>query len=142
MDDKKKARTIKLKESKVGDKVICACPKCKRLWDHSVHSILKNQIDEVKCEKCADIHRYADPLIRKKVSRKRPVKISPRELWEKKMAVVATAKKIPYTFSGFFKENDLIDHNTFGLGFVTRLLTEDKIQVLFQDGEKVLVARR
>ncbi len=68
--------------------------------------------------------------------------MSPEQAWEKVMDTVASEKKIPYTFSGNFKVNDLIDHTTFGLGVVTQLLAEDKIQVIFKDGEKLLVARR
>jgi hypothetical protein len=74
--------------------------------------------------------------------RKRSKKPSPEEIWGKMMELVSSQKKIPYTFSGNFKENDLIDHFTFGLGVVTQLLPGDKIQVVFKDGEKILVARR
>ena len=58
------------------------------------------------------------------------------------MNTVANNKKIPYSLSGRFKVNDLINHSTFGLGVVTNLITDEKIQVIFKDGEKLLVAGR
>ncbi len=75
-------------------------------------------------------------------TRKRSKKASPEEIWGKMIELASSQKKIPYTFSGNFKENDLIDHSTFGLGVVIQLLPGDKIQVVFKDGEKILIAGR
>ncbi len=80
--------------------------------------------------------------VKNEPARKRSKKTSPEAVCGKMIEIASSQKKIPYAFSGNFKENDLIDHFTFGLGVVTQLLPGDKIQVVFKDGEKILVARR
>ncbi len=125
----------------VGGEVPSLCMRCKKATEHIIISMLPDRIAKVQCKTCGGHHRYRNPATPLRSSRK-PVKASPQEVWEKVMGFVASEKKIPYTFSGHFKVNDLIDHTTFGLGVVTHLLPEDKIQVIFKDGEKILISGR
>jgi late competence protein required for DNA uptake (superfamily II DNA/RNA helicase) len=125
----------------VGNEINSLCTRCKKPQIHIIISIVKEKVSKVQCRNCGGFHRYRDPEAPLKTPRKRS-KISAEDLWEKKMTLVSAQQKIPYTFSGNFMVNDLIDHSTFGLGVVTHLLSEDKIQVIFKDGEKILVARR
>ncbi len=130
------------KKKAVGDEVASLCTKCKRPQTHLISSMVQDRIGRVQCKICGGLHRYRNPDTPPKSPRKRPVRISPEEGWEKMIHHVAAQEKIPYTFSGHFKVHDLIDHATFGLGVVTHLLYGDKIQVVFKEGEKILVARR
>jgi hypothetical protein len=41
-----------------------------------------------------------------------------------------------------FREDDVIDHKSFGIGVVARVLSDQKIEVVFQTGTKVLVHER
>jgi hypothetical protein len=77
-----------------------------------------------------------------KPPRKRTIKVSHEETWGKLVNQAEARKKIPYALSGSFKENDLIDHAIFGLGVVTHLLDNNKIQVSFKEGEKLLISKR
>jgi hypothetical protein len=77
-----------------------------------------------------------------KPPRKRTIKVPHEETWGKLVNQAEARKKIPYTLSGSFKENDLIDHTIFGLGVVTHLLDNNKIQVSFKEGEKLLISKR
>ena len=126
----------------VGGEISCVCTKCKQSLAHTIAVRVGDRITKVLCRTCGSLHRYINPHTPLTIPRKRPKKVSPEEVWGKMIDFVSSQKKIPYTFSGNFKENDLIDHTTFGLGVVTNLLIGDKIQVMFKEGEKILVARR
>ena len=126
----------------VGSDINSMCTKCKQSQGHVITSIVKDRIAQVQCRFCGSLHRYRNPDAPLKPPRKRPVSISPEEAWEKIMKRVASQKEIPYTFSGDFKVDDLINHFTFGLGVVTQILPDRKIQVIFKDSDKTLVARR
>ncbi|MGH7273572.1 MAG: hypothetical protein ACREIQ_03820 [Nitrospiria bacterium] len=126
----------------VGGEIISMCTKCKQSLAHTIAVRVGDRIAKVLCRTCGTLHRYINPHALLTAPRKRSKKVTPEEVWGKMVDLVSTQKKIPYTFSGNFKENDLIDHTTFGLGVVTNLLSGDKIQVIFKEGEKILVARR
>jgi len=126
----------------VGVDITSICMKCRQPQVHVITAMLQDRITKVQCRTCGSLHRYRNPDAPIRPPRKRPVKVSPEEMWAKTLNLVPSQEKIPYTFSGDFKVNDLIDHATFGLGVVTHLLSGDKIQVIFKDGEKILIARR
>jgi len=44
----------------------------------------------------------------------------------------------PYSIAGAFSLNDKIDHPKFGLGFVTRMMAPNKMEVLFEWGPRIL----
>jgi hypothetical protein len=48
---------------------------------------------------------------------------------------------VPYSMSGSFKEDDVIDHTTFGIGFVESV-SYQKMEVAFSGGPRVLVCNR
>lgn len=130
------------KELIVGGEIESLCTRCKKPTLHIITSLVKNRAGKVQCRTCGGVHRYRNPDAPLRKARKRSSQPPPEEVWGKMINLVGNQKKIPYTFSGVFKVNDLIDHNTFGLGVVTSLPTDDKIQVIFKDGEKVLIANR
>ena len=130
------------KKKEVGGEATSICMRCKKATVHIIISKVEDRIARVQCRTCGGLHRYRDPDAPLKPVRKRFGKVSPEEVWGKMVNLATPQKKIPYTFSGHFKVNDLIDHNAFGLGVVTQLLSGDKIQGVFKDGEKILVARR
>ena len=41
--------------------------------------------------------------------------------------------------SGSFKASDVIDHKSFGIGFVSKAILPNKIEVLFRQGSKLLI---
>jgi len=48
---------------------------------------------------------------------------------------------VPYTMQGSYKADDVIDHKTFGKGFVTEV-SYQKMEVTFVDGPRILVCDR
>ncbi len=127
----------------VGHELLAVCAQCKETKTHSITGIVRGRVARVRCKGCNGSHPFvAPPKTAQRKARRRPGKASPEAVWEKMVTLAASRKRIPYTLSGVFKENDLIDHNTFGLGVVTHLLSGKKIQVVFKDGQKILVSGR
>ena len=48
------------------------------------------------------------------------------------------AQAIAYQMDGTYRTKALVKHSLFGLGLVTRLAGPHKIEVLFEDGKKLL----
>ena len=137
-----KTETIKkeaLKKAEVGQEILSVCTKCKIETEHTIASKVGEKIGKVRCKICGSNHRYLKPGTKRVVTRRAP-KLTPEESWNLCMQNASTKKKtVAYTLSGAYRLSDVIDHSRFGLGVVTLLYTNDKIQVTFKEGEKLLV---
>ena len=58
--------------------------------------------------------------------------------WQEAMIRRGGETPLPYSMSASFEKHTLIDHPVFGKGEVLHLLPPDKMEVLFQEGVKVL----
>lgn len=124
----------------VGTEIISLCTKCKVETEHTIASKVGEKIGKVRCKACGSTHRYLKAGSALPVpSTRKSSRLSPEETWNRCMQNVSAKKKTVYTLSGTYKLNDLIDHRHFGLGVVTLLLSNDKIQATFKEGEKKLV---
>ena len=61
-----------------------------------------------------------------------------REEWESLRPDMERERAIPYSMTGKFRLNNLVEHPVFGLGVVKRVIVPSKIEVLFEDGKKLL----
>ena len=59
--------------------------------------------------------------------------------WEEALAGRDIAGAKDYAISGEYEERDVLNHKTFGMGVVVKVLAEGKMQVRFKDGSKLLV---
>ena len=128
-----------IKKDEVGGEVVSLCTKCKTATGHNITSKVGEKIAKVRCRECGSTHRYLNPNAPRRSSRRKTTKLTAEEVWNLCVQGVSSKKKLSYTLSGTFKQNDLIDHSHFGLGVVTHVLASDKIQVTFRDGEKTLI---
>lgn len=62
-----------------------------------------------------------------------------QEAWELLNEKVETKIRKPYSLKEQYEENMVIEHPTFGVGFVNQILSETKIEIIFKDGVKRLV---
>ena len=63
----------------------------------------------------------------------------PKTPWELALEGKDLANARPYSMETRFAAHEIICHAVFGIGVVTALLAENKIEVLFQNGYKVLI---
>jgi formylmethanofuran dehydrogenase subunit B len=130
----------------VAENVITMCTKCEMEVDHVV--VAHNTggiVERVKCHTCGSEHKYRPEKKRatKKTSKK---SISTQEVdlpktFEKLAHKFKEKKPLSYSMSGSFKNDDVIDHKTFGMGIVISASC-DKMEVAFSDGPRTLVCNR
>ncbi len=130
----------------VAQNVITMCSKCEMELNHVV--VAHNEegfVEKVKCFTCGTEHRYRPD--KKRTTRKTSKKtISTQEVdftktFEKLAAMIKEKEALPYSMSGSFKSDDVIDHKTFGMGIVISA-SNDKMDVVFSDGPRILVCNR
>ncbi len=118
----------------VGGDIQAYCGKCKSVAPHIIVAMKGTRAAKTECKTCSSVHAY----------RKNPpdTKAKKRSQYEDAMDGRDTSKAIPYRFSRKFSEQDLIKHKSFGIGLVTRLLTDKKMEVMFEDSTKLLIFDR
>lgn len=130
----------------VGKEIRATCTTCKKPQLHVMTAITGKRIDSVQCTVCKKSHRYRNPAGTSAASKRRRQEVAevipPEVEWKKLMAAAASKKTIPYSFDKQYQLNDLISHETFGLGVVSKLPTADKARVVFKEGELLLICNR
>jgi len=146
-----KINTIKLKDKNMtnnyatGGHIEAWCTKCKLELGHTIVAMVDNIPKKVKCNTCNGQHNY-----RTKPSEKSGTKAKPRTRKTKSKEAtyeeyisrltggdLSHAKK--YSIKGNFEKDEVIDHLTFGIGVVLSKIQNNKIEILFKDGPKLLI---
>jgi hypothetical protein len=129
----------------VGEDVIAYCTKCKKDLDHVIVALVKEKVKKVLCKTCEKEHVYKAPkgdkapAKKKTAARAKKKKASPVEEWEMAMEQAKDATVKPYALDGSFGEGEKVDHSTFGQGLVIRLISPNKMEVIFEEGSKFMI---
>ena len=137
--------------SLIGKDIEAYCTKCKLLLDHIILVERDNAVSRVKCKTCGSEHNYrsAAPSPKKPSLSPHP----PREKkgksaqsntflaqWESKKNELKPNNPIKiYRTQDTFRFKDVIQHHVFGLGFVERIISDTRMDVLFSDSIKRMV---
>jgi hypothetical protein len=126
-----------------GEIVSAYCKVCKAVVEHGIVTVKAKKPLRVQCRTCEDAHpfRASKPAPRKKAASKTKA-LSAEDNYESLMLGRDSSQAEKYAFSHEFADRDLVDHSTFGLGLVTRVLADQKIEVLFSGGPRLLVHNR
>lgn len=134
--------------SKVGGEVDSFCSKCELVLAHTVIAMVGPKPVKVKCNTCHGEHRYRPAPGAVAEGGSVAARKAARPVREKKVEVsfeelLAARKKpaVPYSVKRTFTVDDVLDHPTFGRGFVTAVRT-DKVEVTFRGDVKVLIHGR
>ncbi|HUH04440.1 MAG TPA: hypothetical protein VML75_20735, partial [Kofleriaceae bacterium] len=135
----------------VGGEIEAYCPssRCKADTTHTIISMYEDEVRRVQCVVCGDVHAYrkprgeaydepAPPPPRKRTLTSKPT-------WEDAMSQVTDkdlASCRPYSIRDSYEELDIVSHPTFDVGFVTDLLPDNKVEVTFKEGPRILVHNR
>jgi len=130
----------------VAQNVFTMCTKCEMELNHVVVAQnARGTVERVKCLTCGTEHKYRSD---KKKAPKRTAKKSTlvrkvdfTKVFEDLAEKFKDKQALPYSMSGSFKKDDVIDHKTFGVGIVTNV-SSDKMEVAFHDGPRALVCNR
>lgn len=131
------------KAHSAGGNIDSWCTKCKLMLAHTIIAMVDNSPKKVKCNTCNSKHNFREkPVGAKKVKPSgRNVKSKEAHYSEYKIRMegcdISKTKK--YSIRGDFMENDIIDHSTFGIGIIKKVVQNDRIEVLFMENNKLLI---
>jgi hypothetical protein len=133
--------------TKVGGEVDAFCTKCELTLAHTVHAVMGNRPVKIECNTCHGVHRYRDPAGRP-TARQAPTgsrAARPRAQvvpFDALLAEKRVADARPYAAARRYAVDDVVDHPSFGRGFVSAVRDGGKIEVTFRSDVKVLVHGR
>ena len=133
--------------NKVAKDVVAYCVNCKMDLAHTVVIMEGETVKRVLCNTCNKEHIYRAPKGEKPpTNKKKPVRkkrakklVAPDVLWDMAMVSVQDLPSNLYTFDGLFESGEKIDHKTFGLGLITKLIQPNKMEVIFKEGTKIMI---
>jgi hypothetical protein len=141
------------KKLSAGDIVEARCTKCRAVLNHRIVAMVESRIVRVECNTCGGIHNYHAPgesnkpqagraVVRKVESSPRKterasVAAEPAE-WQTLYNSLDRSRALSYDMNGRYTANDTIEHPVFGFGIVRQVIRPNKMEVLFQQGKKVL----
>ncbi len=136
-----------------GNEIESHCGRCKKDTTHVVHEIDKGKVKKVRCTICKAKHAYRKPKTASKKkdtaeketkpkTRKRRKKATPPDPWKKAMENREEEETRPYSFEEVFEPGEIIEHDAFGKGVVLQTISENKMEVVFQDGIKIMIYNR
>ncbi len=132
---------------KVGGEVDSFCTKCEMTLAHTVIAMVGGRPVKVECNTCHGVHRFRGDAPGASASRspsrpgtarparERPITMSFDEVLRGKN--LASARR--YSPRTSYQLDDVIEHPTFGLGWVSGVRDAGKVEVTFRSDVKVLV---
>lgn len=127
-----------------GDFVESRCTKCREVTGHTIIAMTGEVPAKVECNSCGGQHKFRPvkpPAPAKKAAPGRKTvssKAAEKNEWQTLAEQMDPAKATVYSMTESFKPKALISHPVFGLGVVQRIAGSQKIEVLFEDGKKIL----
>ena len=142
------------KKLSAGDFVDARCTRCRMVTNHTIVAMVEDQVVRVQCNTCNGVHNYHRPTpARAPASAGKTGKAAasagkPRRAsagpsaeqleWQAACRDADSARAARYEMGGSYRVDELIAHPVFGLGVVKALSKPNKMEVLFEQGKKVL----
>lgn len=129
-------------------KVECkACGSVHKYWGGGEAAAPKKQSPSMRVVKAGQTREAAKELgapkaakvTRPPVTSRQKVALQKTEsAWQEAMVRLSALSPQPYSMKTAFQQDDFVDHPVFGRGVVIGVMRPDKMEVLFQEGVKVL----
>ena len=124
--------------AKVGGEVDAFCTRCQLLLAHTVIAMVGTVPVKVECNTCRNVHRFRGASTTVKRASVRTTRSGPTLSFDQMLATHSTQPR-QYASSGLFATGDVVDHSTFGRGFVSDVKAPGKVEVTFRTGVKTLI---
>jgi len=112
---------------------------------HTVHAVVEGRPVKVECNTCHGVHRYRYPpgrtLPRSPAGGAARTARAPVVAFDELLAARTGAPR-PYSPKLTFAVDDVVDHPTFGRGFVSAVRDGGKVEITFRSDVKLLVHGR
>ncbi len=128
------------------------CSRCKLDLAHVIIAVSAGTPVRVVCKTCRSEHAFRKPKrkttgVTKRATAKKAASTAPQgplstEAYHQMLSGRDLARSRRYTIRETFEVDDIVDHKKFGIGLVTKMLGDQKIEVTFREGAKVLVHDR
>jgi len=145
---------MNIRKLSAGDIIEARCTRCRDILNHRIVAMVAEKVVRVECNTCGGVHNYYPPpslkspktpggsTVRKDAAAPRASKKdsarSERDEWASLRHNMMLDRAIVYNMNTRYKVNDLLDHPVFGYGVVKLVIVPNKMQVLFEDGIKLL----
>lgn len=73
--------------------------------------------------------------------KKKPVRRRRKKDWVSLMETIEEDGIVDYHINGDFSETEAIRHKNFGVGVITKVLADNKIEVIFEENQKKILAQ-
>jgi hypothetical protein len=130
-------------DMQVADDVHNLCSKC-GVVAHVVVALVEGRVVKVECKECGSRHRFRDAAGQQaKVTRSPSRSRSTRAKNQQPSVEPDLSRPIrPYRASDSYAAGDRIDHQSFGMGVIERVMGPSKVEVYFSEGRKTLLQGR
>ena len=128
------------------------CSRCKLDLAHVIIALSAGQPVRVLCKTCNSEHAFRKPKrkttgVTKRAATKKSTASAPQgppstEAYHQMLSGRDLSRSRRYTIKETFEVDDIVDHKKFGIGLVTKMLGDQKIEVTFREGAKILVHDR
>ncbi len=129
---------------RVGRSCEAWCTRCKSEEEHTIIAMVDGLPKRVECDSCHGQHNYRlAPGQRRPAKKKgfRSRRISRKNApWERPTDDSPEARL--YSMTERFEADEVVEHESFGIGIVQQVQPGNKIEVLFKSGKKLLVHAR
>jgi hypothetical protein len=127
--------------NRTGGTIDSWCGKCKLILAHTIEAMVGSKPARVHCNTCNSQHGYKSSEPTKTAARLQSSK--PRASRYQGLLKGSNAET-PKTYSPKekYQSGDVLQHPSFGVGVTTAVKDENKIEVLFEGGSKLLVHGR
>jgi len=140
----------------VGEEIDANCSRCKEETIHRVVAMVDGRVHLVICTRCGSQHKYRSSLLQQRQrvalpterqarvllkleAARRPLPKEPLAEWQRWRQASSQVKPLSYQKSAGYSEGESLRHPVFGLGFVRKVLSSTKMEVVFEKEVKVLV---
>ncbi len=125
----------------IGKEVEAYCNKCKSEMVHVVTKIKDNVINKVFCKGCNGTHSYKNAKAPTSKTTKKTGTTRGRRSknWNTLMSEVSQDEVVDYDIRKDFTDVRAIQHKSFGVGCITKVMDVTKIEVVFEGELKILV---
>jgi hypothetical protein len=129
---------------KVGGEVDSFCTRCSLSLAHTIIAMVGGRPVKVECNTCHSVHRFRGDAPAATSSRRATATRPPRERpatrsFEEELRGKNLAMARRYSSKETYNLDQVIEHPTFGLGFVSAIRDATKVEVTFRSEVKVLV---
>jgi hypothetical protein len=113
------------------------CPKCRADTTHVILESYGDEVRRVQCGVCGDIHSFKPPRGRDEESPE-PLSVSRRKSmkklsWHDGVHQYDVEDAVRYSPKTLFQIHQIVVHPTFGVGFVSEVMGDNKVELTFRN---------